>query len=123
MQPGFFKLKVKRHTIKNRWKSVKFKSKIQSFLAYTMASLTGHKVQGATLHSIIIGPWGCYKHGADGWVNVILSRVRDLAILYILEKLPEDPKLYKKRVEVAAENSRIKYLSDLTFEKLDTFLT
>ena len=72
LRPGFFHLKVKGRTRKNRWKTISFRSKLHSFLAYTVASLTGHKVQGATLDAIIVGSWGRYKYGAQGWLNVIL---------------------------------------------------
>ena len=123
MRPGFFHLKVKGRTRKNRWKTISFRSKLHSFLAYTVASLTGHKVQGATLDAIIVGSWGHYKYGAQGWLNVILSRVRKLADLYILEKLPERPEFFKKRFEVEVENTRIKNLSTMTLDMIDGFLT
>ena len=87
-----------------------------------MASLTGHKVQGATLDAIIVGSWGCYKYGAQGWLNIVLSRVRQLSDLYILEKLPERPEFFKNRFEVEVENTPIKNLSTMTLGMIDEFL-
>ena len=85
--------------------------------------MTGHKIQGATLDAIIVGSWRCYKYGAQGWLNVVLSKVRQLSDLYILEKLPENPALFKKRLEVEVENTRIKNLSTMTLDMIDGFLT
>ena len=85
--------------------------------------MTGHKVQGATLDAIIVGSWGRYKYGAQGWLNVVLSRLRQLSDLYILEKLPKNPALLKNRLEVEVENIRIKDLSNMTLDMIDRFLT
>ena len=85
--------------------------------------MTGHKIQGATLDAIICGSWRRYRYGAQGWLNVVLSRVLQLSDLYILEKLPENPALFKKRLGVEVENIRIKDMSTRTLEMINGFLT
>jgi hypothetical protein len=46
-------------------------------------ALTGHKCQGATLSSLVVGQW----HRARDWTYVVLSRVRTLTGLYLMSAL------------------------------------
>jgi hypothetical protein len=47
---------------------------------------TGHKLQGMSKDNLIIVAWTFIPN----WVYVVLSRVRTLKGLYLLEKLPND---------------------------------
>ena len=47
-------------------------------------STTGHKLQGATLNSLVVNSWA---YGCVHWVYVIFSRVRELDNLVLNEKL------------------------------------
>jgi hypothetical protein len=47
------------------------------------------------------------KHGEDGWLYVVLSRVRRFHNLYLMEELDPNPANYKPRKDVIAELKRI----------------
>ena len=47
---------------------------------------TGHKLQGKSLEELIIAEWS----KRSNWAYVVLSRVRTLAGLYLLSKIPDD---------------------------------
>ena len=48
---------------------------------------TGHKLQGKSVDSLLVGE---YNTTLPNWIYVVLSRVRKLKDLYLLKKLPED---------------------------------
>ena len=81
-------------------------------------AITGHKVQGQTLDQLIVGSWRpstskgkapavLSSLGADGYLYVLLSRVRSIANLYILNPLPTDLWMYPTRVSVRDELKRL----------------
>ena len=47
---------------------------------------TGHKLQGKTVEQLVVGEWCNIKN----WMYVVLSRVRTLEGLFLLEPLPSD---------------------------------
>jgi hypothetical protein len=82
--------------------------------------LTGHKVQGQTLESIIIGAISNqYKLGGQGWLYVVLSRVRTLNGLFTFVKLNSNPKCYKARTDVITEMKRLKGIERSTMDRLN----
>ena len=48
---------------------------------------TGHKLQGKSVDCLIIAEWAT---GIRNWTYVVLSRVKELKNLYLLEELPPD---------------------------------
>ena len=87
-----------------------------------MSSISGHKTQGSTLDSAIVGSWGRYKYGAKGWLYTILSRVPNLNNLYILKEIPTDPKKFKSRTMVLLEHQRIGRMAQKTMNKIEKFI-
>ena len=60
--------------------------------------LTGHKIQGLTVDSIILGSISKgHRSGVSGWLYVVLSRVKTIEGLFLMEKIEEDPTKYKIR--------------------------
>ena len=87
-----------------------------------MSSISGHKTQGKTLDKLIVGSWGRYKYGSEGWLYTILSRVADLNDLYILEALPLNIKRFKPRKTVLLENRRIHQLATTTMTSIEKLM-
>ena len=81
--------------------------------------LTGHKTQGLTLNHLILGRMnGKNKYGNNGWLSVILSRVRDINGLHLLTPLSTDLSKYKKRKDVIDELQRLQDIQDTTVQKI-----
>lgn len=81
--------------------------------------LTGHKFQGQTTNSILLGSLGkSYRYGADGWLYVILSRVSHLSGVFTMERLNPDPTKYKLRLDVAVEMERLRRIETSTCERI-----
>lgn len=71
--------------------------------------LTGHRVQGQSRSGLILGGLRPqHQYGQDGWLYVVLSRVRTLKGLHTFVKLPTDPKKYKPRSDVDEEMNRLR---------------
>ena len=60
--------------------------KIKHFPVLLNHATTGHKLQGKSLNSLVIGQWSKVKN----WVYVVLSRVREIKGLFFLSKIPDD---------------------------------
>ena len=118
LERGLFRLKPRTIKIKNKWKTIQFSSTITSFLAYPMSCISGHKTQGKTLDSAIVGSWGRYRYGAKGWLYTVLSRVKCLNDLYVFEKLPTNIKKFKPRKDVLKESKRIERLAEKTMREI-----
>lgn len=85
--------------------------------------LTGHKVQGQSLRSIILGATSKqYVKGAHGWLYVILSRVRTLLGLCTFIRLPSDPRSYKPRTDVVNEMKRLLVIETATLARLQSHM-
>ena len=70
------------------------------------------------MEDLFIAGWGTYKTGKGGWLYVVLSRVKDLKNIYILEELKTDITKYVARTYEVNEDRRLellakKWLSDL----------
>ena len=81
--------------------------------------ITGHKVQGQSLNSVILGTLSpIHQYGTTGWIYVILSRVRTLSGLFLLTKLCTDVTKYKPRLNVMREMSRLREIEKITLIRL-----
>ena len=82
--------------------------RITQFPCKSAVALTVHKTQGQTLASVLLGPANRhFRHGAQGWLYVILSRVPTLGDLFVTESLPRNPQQFKPRVDVIGEMRRL----------------
>ncbi len=89
-------------------KEDKFTVRATLFPCEIASVLTGHKMQGQTVNSIILGNLlAKHKYGRTGWIYVVLSRVTSLAGLQILTQLEKDPLKYKPRKEIKDEMDRL----------------
>ena len=81
--------------------------------------LTGHKMQGQTLQSIVLGNLlGKHKYGSTGWIYVILSRVTTISGLHVMTRLEEEPKKYRSRKDVKDEMKRLGQIEQNTIRRL-----
>ena len=81
--------------------------------------LTGHKTQGLTVNSIILGSINnTHRSGLTGWLYVILSRVKTIEGLFLMEKIEQDPSKYKLRSDVQKEMTRLREIQSHTIVKL-----
>lgn len=89
------------------------------FPAVLSLVLTGHKTQGLTVNSIILGSISnTHRSGLTGWLYVILSRVRTLQGLFLMEKIEQDPAKYKLRTDVQTEMFRLRKIQAITMARL-----
>ena len=82
---------------------------------------TGHKLQGATLTSILVHEW-CYE---QNWPYVVLSRVTTMSGLYIREPLSEDLKKYRSPPELHEALQRLRVrcpATEITTEKYQAMM-
>ena len=69
---------------------------------------TGHKLQGKTKESLMVGEWNNTKN----WIYVVLSRVKRLRDLYLLTELPWEANMdTDSRVTRMLQNLRSKWLA------------
>ena len=61
--------------------------KITQFPVTLNHATTGHKLQGKSLDELVIAEW---RFGVRNWAYVVLSRVRTLEGLYLLQPIPDD---------------------------------
>ena len=121
--PGYFSIKSKKRRVKCDWKTNDaIKASTTQFPCVAAFSITGHKVQGATLKNILVASWKGHGSGMTGWLYVVLSRVRSLTNLFVLEELKKDLTLYRPRPEVKTESDRIDRLAQITRTQILTFL-
>ena len=81
--------------------------------------LTGHKVQGFSIDAIILGALGKHhKNGLSGWLYVVLSRVRTVNGLYLMEQIEQDPAKYIIRTDVVKEMDRLRKIESKTIDRI-----
>jgi hypothetical protein len=69
--------------------------------------LTGHKTQGLTTDSIILsGLAPKDKSGVSGWLYVILSRVKTIEGLFLMENIEKNTTKYNARNDVKRKMNR-----------------
>jgi hypothetical protein len=69
---------------------------------------TGHKLQGLSKDALIVASWG---YNFENWVYVVLSRVRTLDGLYLLQRLDEE-KVFKCDESLFKEEERLEKLEE-----------
>ncbi len=81
--------------------------------------LTGHKTQGLTTDSIILsGLAPKEKSGVSGWLYVILSRVKTIEGLFLMENIEQNPTKYNARNDVQREMNRLRAINLQTIQRL-----
>jgi hypothetical protein len=113
---GMFPVKLVERTCTVKVQNQNFKFKMKQLPIVALNAVTGHKVQGRTLPNIIVGSWSqSYRYGQDGWMYVVLSRVRTHKGLFLTELLSSaDMDKYKPRERVMAEVRRLIKLAAAT---------
>ena len=82
--------------------------------------MTGHKVQGFSVDAIILGALGKHhKNGLSGWLYVVLSRVRTVDGLFLMEEIEQDPTKYILRSDVVKEMDRLRKIETKTIERIN----
>ena len=99
-------------TKKIKWANTEFKCTLESFKVVPNYAITGHKTQGQTMDSIIVGSYRGHKFNNDGWIYVVLSRVNNINDLFTMELLDTDVRKYRERKYVKLENERLLALSE-----------
>lgn len=82
--------------------------KITQFGVNCNIAATGHKLQGTSKDSLIVGSW---NYTFENWIYVVLSRVRTLKGLFLCEKL-DLTKPFRVIKEVLIEESRLENIQD-----------
>lgn len=96
-----------------------FKVRVTQLPCVSALVLTGHKIQGQTLNSVILGALSpIHQSGQSGWIYVILSRVRTLNGLFLLTKLEEDVQKYLPRKNVMREMNRLRRIEKSTITRI-----
>ena len=117
---GCFPITAISKTVNFRDRGSQKRVKITQFPCVLSSVLTGHKVQGISVDSIILGSMSSHhRYGATGWLYVVLSRVRHLQGLFLLEPVESDPRKYKPRRDVIDEMTRFRLLQDKTQQRID----
>jgi hypothetical protein len=91
---GKFRLKPKVGTFRVKYPIPEFgvKSRVQTNIelqdlpVIVNHAITGHKLQGKTVKSLVIAEWSKMKN----WALVVLSRVNTLSGLFLMSPIPED---------------------------------
>ena len=97
-----------------------FSVKTTLFLCEMAIILTGHKMQGQTLQSVILGNLSrIHKYGRTGWIYVVFSRVTSLSGLFLMTPLEENPEKYKSRKEITNEMERLQSIEKKTLLRLN----
>ncbi|KAI9555071.1 hypothetical protein GHT06_017586 [Daphnia sinensis] len=95
--------------------------RIRQFPCANGLIMTGHKVQGLTTDTIVLGDISKrHQYGSSGWLYVILSRVRTLQGLTTLTRLTEDSSKFKQRKYVLDEMQRLRQIEEKTLHRLST---
>jgi PIF1-like helicase len=118
---GYFPIKAEQFnkTIKFNDHGAGIKVRLTQFPLTNAIVLTGHKTQGLTLDHLILGHMnGKNKYGNNGWLYVILSRVRDINGLHLLTPLSTDLSKYKKRNDVTDELQRLQAFEVTTVQRV-----
>ena len=81
--------------------------------------LTGHKMQGQTVANIMMGSMSPkHKFVKTGWIYVVLSKVRSIEGLFLLNLLETNIKKYKPSKELENEMKRLSKIQERTMSRL-----
>jgi hypothetical protein len=90
---------------------IPFHLNITQFGVISCIGTTGHKLQGMSKDNIIVTSW---NYGTRNWIYVVLSRVRTLAGLHLLQKL-NDTVNFSPHARLLEEERRLKQLEAAFF--------
>ena len=123
--PGYFPVGTetapKMVSFKNRGT---FKVHIKQFPLIVGTVTTGHKLQGDTVDALHVADYGRrgYRVNKDGWLYVMLSRVKTLEGLYLSTPLETDPQKFRPRVELQAEMTRLRAIDALCTQRVSELM-
>lgn len=118
---GCFPLVPTKHSIREAVNGVKTSITVCQLPCVSALVLTGHKIQGQSMDFIILGDLQPrYQYGQQGWLYVILSRVRTLKGLFTLVKLDSNMSKYKPRLDVMQEMDRLEKIEVETLKQLNS---
>ena len=104
--------------------SFQLKIKVFQFACVLSLVLTGHKMQGISTDAIILGSLAPKdKSGNTGWLYVILSRVRTIHGLFLMEQIEKNHTKYVMRSDVQREMTRLRKIQLETIKRLDAART
>ena len=83
--------------------------------------LTGHTTQGATSLNVLIASYSGHSTCKDGWLYVVISRIKWLKNLYTVDELPENTNHYKPGQGVILEDKRIKQKANALHKRANDF--
>ena len=73
---------------------------------------TGHKLQGQTLKTVVLGNIGHHVNGNSGWLYVILFKVTTIDGFHTLVRVPGDPSSYNAKTVIDEEMTRLCILQE-----------
>ena len=124
INPVTFEVETKQFTFKSllRFEYNKKEAEMQGqqLPIISNCATTGHKLQGYTVASLFVADW-MYS---GNWTYTVLSRVRTMSGLYIVNKLSNDLNKYKTASEVEGmlhnlrERFDVEFFSDDIYDKL-----
>ena len=118
---GCFPLVPTKHSVREKINGTYTSISVCQLQCVSALVLTGHKIQGQSMDSVILGDLQPrFKHGQQGWLYVILSRVRTLKGLYTLVELDLNMSAYKPRLDVMEEMSRLEKIEVETLRQLQS---
>lgn len=118
---GCFPLVPTKHSVREKINGTYTSISVCQLQCVSALVLTGHKIQGQSMDDVILGDLQPrFKHGQQGWLYVILSRVRTLKGLYTLVELDFNMSEYKPRLDVMEEMARLEKIEVETLKKLQS---
>lgn len=100
----------------------RFRVRVKQLPCDLALALTGHKIQGQTCDQIILGSLSRkHKYGAEGWLYVVLSRVRRISGLHTFVRIDPDRTKYKRRNDVEEEMARLTTIETATMNRISQF--
>jgi hypothetical protein len=94
--------------------NIPYKLQITQFGVVSSIGTTGHKLQGMSKDNVIVTSW---NYRARNWVYVVLSRVRTLKGLHLLQKLKQTVD-FSPHPKLVVEEERLKRLQQSFIERL-----
>jgi ASC-1-like (ASCH) protein len=95
-------------TVRARHGSSEHKLTANGFPVVMRAVVTGHSTQGQTIEQLIIANWGKETTNNNGYVYMLLSRVKKISQLLMLQPLSGDLSKYVRRADLSDELERIR---------------
>ena len=121
MKPECFEVKSMQRTfkakIKDGKKITKHEMRGTQFPLISNTATTGHKLQGSSLMALLVNRWYYGKN----WVYVVLSRVRSMAGLYLLQPLLKQLDKYEVDVNMLGMLKRFRETITLTTITTDEY--